>query len=137
MKSPSEKKSPSKVMRTPKQFLDFFSKIPEDKWTSGELSNHGQCCALGHLGVKGYVVRQNDETVVQNVINLSDILQEKKCVGDIENQFDYATTTVYMANDGGTRYRSPKKRMIYRLQQKIERQIKQQKKAKDLNEDIW
>lgn len=38
-------------MKTAKEFYDFFSAIPEEKWTIGTfLSEDGRCCAMGHLG---------------------------------------------------------------------------------------
>lgn len=35
-------------------FLMKFADIPEDRWCVGEFQNRdGNCCALGHLGVRG------------------------------------------------------------------------------------
>lgn len=33
-------------------FLDKFSKIPANKWTTGDLNDGHRCCALGHCGVQ-------------------------------------------------------------------------------------
>ena len=36
-----------------KYFIKFFSKIPENKWTTGSLKKKDCRCALGWLGVDG------------------------------------------------------------------------------------
>jgi hypothetical protein len=42
-----------KTFKTLGEYYDFFEAIPEEKWGVGEYyNNKGQCCALGHLGVR-------------------------------------------------------------------------------------
>jgi hypothetical protein len=43
------------MMKTPDQFIEFFSNIPEDRWRTRVLSDlDGRCCALGHLGCSSF-----------------------------------------------------------------------------------
>ena len=59
-------------METSKQFtleyfIDFYSKIPDEKWCTGFLylpnykkASH-QCCALGHLGLRQHIQINNND----------------------------------------------------------------------------
>lgn len=40
-------------MKAAKEFFDFFSGIPDEKWCTGAIRNgEGQCCAVGHVNGK-------------------------------------------------------------------------------------
>ena len=33
-------------------FIEKFSQIPDDQWTTGNYAMDGKCCALGHCGMR-------------------------------------------------------------------------------------
>jgi len=62
---------------TPEYFIDFYSKIPNEKWCTGALylpdypnANH-QCCALGHLGLRVFtdIFKNEKAKVLQSFFN--------------------------------------------------------------------
>ncbi len=60
-------------MKTPQDFIDFFSAIPEENWRCD--GNYGrkdelQHCAVGHLGFRDGKVPQTEETILNlNALN--------------------------------------------------------------------
>jgi hypothetical protein len=39
-----------RVVKTARDFIDYFTAIPDDKWCIGDFTNDkGQHCAIGHL----------------------------------------------------------------------------------------
>lgn len=84
-------------MKTAKEFHDFFSAIPEEKWTIGAfLSDDGKCCALGHLGCSW------DDTTENGMA--------------IENIFQATGHCVTEVNDGIYRGDTPKQRILAALE---------------------
>lgn len=73
---------------TPDYFIAKFSAIPDDKWTTDKFINDlGQCCVLGHLGMRsGYHQDKGNYEETQSLNYLF-----------IDNLF---TGTVTSVNDG-------------------------------------
>ncbi len=46
----SKKKIP--VLKTKKDFYEFFEAIPDQKWNKGNFKRGSTYCALGHLGCR-------------------------------------------------------------------------------------
>lgn len=42
-----------KTKYTVDYFINKFSRIPTNKWTTGDYKKHGRYCALGHAGCRG------------------------------------------------------------------------------------
>lgn len=87
--------SKNKVLKTKKDFYNFFNEIPTKKWARNKLVSHGRYCALGHLGVRdsdgkpeegmsGEDMFKNNSPIAKNL---------KKIGGDVDD--------LVSANDGG------------------------------------
>jgi hypothetical protein len=133
MKNPTNDKPKTqvKVLKTPQEFLEFFEKIPADKWNYGSLfcgslfcGGRDTCCALGHLGVTSYDQSIHTKSIVQNVLNLAQIIDPNiySASDDLDVKFDCATTTIYKLNDKNVMgRRRPKSNVINALKEKIKK----------------
>lgn len=92
-------------METLDDYIAFYEAITADKWCTGDFTNEGRCCALGHLG------ERHIGLTTPQVYQFNEVL--KKHRGDMYDIPD--------VNDGDGSYielgDTPKERVINYLKQ--------------------
>ena len=115
-------KSPSIIHRI-KHFLEFFGKIPEEKWTQGKLARFDNqkltMCALGHLGVEDEGKLNPEARELCEL--LFPIAKKSGFVNEHDLRSYYVVTSI---NDARERIhplgRHPRVRILNALQQRLE-----------------
>lgn len=99
-------------IKTKKDLIKFYKKIPENKWTTGDFikrkKNEYSYCAIGHLGVTNTNYRQNITNTIDRLISILKISK------DVQQ-------TIVKINDGRHpefKQESPKKRILAYLESK-------------------
>jgi len=64
---------------TAQYFIDKFTLIPEDKWTTGVLNNGKACCVLGHCGLIEFYNSIDDypEEIIALIVMFSKLIKNK------------------------------------------------------------
>ena len=99
--------SPQEIHDT-KFFINFFSQIPEEQWTTGVLSFHGKFCAAGHL------LDKTPKFYGENVMKLTYLL------GKLHKYFHIISLNDNFNNEAIEYGKTPKERMINALKSLLE-----------------
>lgn len=51
-------------MFTKQYFIDKFTAIPDERWTTNSLEYKGACCALGHCGVRDWIPTDESRALI-------------------------------------------------------------------------
>ena len=96
-------------------FIEKFSKIPDEQWTTGNYAMDGKCCALGHCGRRhGFRHEPPDATALDVLFSSSPVSDESLI----------SPTAVNDGLDERFRQPTPKARILAALNCIKERQVK-------------
>lgn len=77
--------------------IDFYEKIPEDKWTTEKYHYKDKYCALGHLGFGDYN-RPSFVHEVNQIVELTYLVVANDNVGKIYQQDNPKARVLYFLN---------------------------------------
>jgi len=102
-----------------KHFLEFFFRIPNEKWATNQLNRGERSCALGHLGVL------NESHLNKEGLELCELLYPvARSHGYVTHNNCYDSGCVTTINDTDSAVRpEPRDRILWALNERLQMEV--------------